>query len=114
MSVVIEEYKESVVDVEVMKLEFVDQLFSNAFEMQNDNLSWTLQIIGIWIWKSIILKYLWDAKRQSVFGAATNSLMLLASKGIQIFWYVGLSPGQCDDTNIWFIIIMLAKLSKQM
>ena len=39
MSVVIEEYKESVVDVEVMKLEFVDQLFSNAFEMQNDNLS---------------------------------------------------------------------------
>ena len=43
-----------------MKLESVDQLFSNAFEMQNDSLSPTLQIIGIWnlalqgigIWKS--------------------------------------------------------------
>ena len=53
-------------DVEVIELEFGDQLFSNAFEMQNDNLSRTLQTIGIWnlplqgigIWKSIILKFL--------------------------------------------------------
>ena len=66
MSVVIKKYKESVVNVEVIKLEFGDQLFSNAFEMQNDNLSRRLQIIGIWnlalprigIWKSIILKCL--------------------------------------------------------
>ena len=66
MSVVIEKSKESVVDVEVIELEFGDQLFSNAFEMQNDNLSRRLQIIGIWnlalprigIWKSIILKCL--------------------------------------------------------
>ena len=66
MSVVIEKSKESVVDVEVIELEFGDQLFSNAFEMQNDNLSRRLQIIGIWnlalprigIWKSIILIFL--------------------------------------------------------
>ena len=66
ISVVIDKCKESVVNVEVIKFEFGDQLFSNAFEMQNDNLSRRLQIIGIWnlalrrigIWKSIILECL--------------------------------------------------------
>ena len=50
ISVVIDKCKESVVNVEVIKFEFGDQLFSNAFEMQKNNLSRPLQEAFFYYW----------------------------------------------------------------